>query len=176
MPATQPAPRAEKQPMEIKLAHSPDSDDAFMFYALATNRVKAAVRADWRDIRRQSCRWMTRSHARSPLDTARGSATRGDLRPLPRAHPEFPVADPRRRTEPTDLEQLPGTPTARPRPSATGSGFLRQPPYARFPAGSRARRRDRRARSAADGSYRPSSRSESRAAAGGTRAWWRAVD
>jgi 1,4-dihydroxy-6-naphthoate synthase len=28
--------------MEIKLAHSPDSDDAFMFYALATNRVKAA--------------------------------------------------------------------------------------------------------------------------------------
>jgi 5,8-dihydroxy-2-naphthoate synthase len=27
--------------MEIKLAHSPDSDDAFMFYALATNRVKA---------------------------------------------------------------------------------------------------------------------------------------
>jgi len=26
---------------EIKLAHSPDSDDAFMFYALATNRVKA---------------------------------------------------------------------------------------------------------------------------------------
>ncbi len=27
--------------IEIKLAHSPDSDDAFMFYALATNRVKA---------------------------------------------------------------------------------------------------------------------------------------
>jgi len=27
--------------VEIKLAHSPDSDDAFMFYALATNRVKA---------------------------------------------------------------------------------------------------------------------------------------
>lgn len=26
--------------MEIKLAHSPDSDDAFMFYALATNKVK----------------------------------------------------------------------------------------------------------------------------------------
>ena len=26
---------------EIKLAHSPDADDAFMFYALATNRVKA---------------------------------------------------------------------------------------------------------------------------------------
>jgi len=27
--------------LEIKLAHSPDSDDAFMFYGLATNRVKA---------------------------------------------------------------------------------------------------------------------------------------
>ncbi len=26
--------------MEIKLAHSPDSDDAFMFYALATNKVR----------------------------------------------------------------------------------------------------------------------------------------
>ena len=26
--------------VEIKLAHSPDSDDAFMFYALATNKVK----------------------------------------------------------------------------------------------------------------------------------------
>ena len=25
---------------EIKLAHSPDSDDAFMFYALATNKVR----------------------------------------------------------------------------------------------------------------------------------------
>src|ERR1700722_20883844 len=36
--ATRPAPM---QTMEIKLAHSPDSDDAFMFYALATNRVKA---------------------------------------------------------------------------------------------------------------------------------------
>src|SRR5262249_47672545 len=36
---------ATRQPstktIEIKLAHSPDSDDAFMFYALATNRVKA---------------------------------------------------------------------------------------------------------------------------------------
>jgi 1,4-dihydroxy-6-naphthoate synthase len=35
---------ATRQPsgktMEIKLAHSPDSDDAFMFYALATNKVK----------------------------------------------------------------------------------------------------------------------------------------
>jgi 1,4-dihydroxy-6-naphthoate synthase len=32
---------ATTKTMEIKLAHSPDSDDAFMFYALATNRVKA---------------------------------------------------------------------------------------------------------------------------------------
>jgi 1,4-dihydroxy-6-naphthoate synthase len=28
-----------QQPMEIKLAHSPDSDDAFMFYALATHKL-----------------------------------------------------------------------------------------------------------------------------------------
>ena len=39
MPATQSAPRLEKQPMEIRLAHSPDSDDAFMFYALATHKL-----------------------------------------------------------------------------------------------------------------------------------------
>jgi len=35
------SPKASSKVMEIKLAHSPDSDDAFMFYALATNRVKA---------------------------------------------------------------------------------------------------------------------------------------
>src|SRR6202140_4046536 len=39
MPATQPAPRADQQTMEIKLAHSPDSDDPFMFYALATHKL-----------------------------------------------------------------------------------------------------------------------------------------
>jgi 1,4-dihydroxy-6-naphthoate synthase len=39
MTATQSAPRTEKEPMEIKLAHSPDSDDAFMFYALATHKL-----------------------------------------------------------------------------------------------------------------------------------------
>jgi 1,4-dihydroxy-6-naphthoate synthase len=33
--------QASTKTLEIKLAHSPDSDDAFMFYALATNRVKA---------------------------------------------------------------------------------------------------------------------------------------
>jgi 1,4-dihydroxy-6-naphthoate synthase len=32
--------QATKQATEIKLAHSPDSDDAFMFYALATNKVR----------------------------------------------------------------------------------------------------------------------------------------
>ena len=37
MGTTQPV----SQTTEIKLAHSPDSDDAFMFYALATNRVQA---------------------------------------------------------------------------------------------------------------------------------------
>ena len=31
---------ATSKTTEIKLAHSPDSDDAFMFYALATNRVR----------------------------------------------------------------------------------------------------------------------------------------
>src|SRR5579863_1935075 len=33
--------QAATKTMEIKLAHSPDSDDAFMFYALATSRIKA---------------------------------------------------------------------------------------------------------------------------------------
>jgi 1,4-dihydroxy-6-naphthoate synthase len=32
--------QATTRAMEIKLAHSPDSDDAFMFYALATNKVR----------------------------------------------------------------------------------------------------------------------------------------
>ncbi len=31
---------ATTKPLEIKLAHSPDSDDAFMFYALATQKVR----------------------------------------------------------------------------------------------------------------------------------------
>lgn len=34
------ATEATTKTMEIKLAHSPDSDDAFMFYAMATNKVK----------------------------------------------------------------------------------------------------------------------------------------
>jgi len=33
------ASKTEKEPREIKLAHSPDSDDAFMFYALATHKL-----------------------------------------------------------------------------------------------------------------------------------------
>jgi 1,4-dihydroxy-6-naphthoate synthase len=32
--------KTEKEPVEIKLAHSPDSDDAFMFYALATHKLQ----------------------------------------------------------------------------------------------------------------------------------------
>ena len=39
MMATRPA--TTTKTLDIKMAHSPDSDDAFMFYALATNRVKA---------------------------------------------------------------------------------------------------------------------------------------
>jgi 1,4-dihydroxy-6-naphthoate synthase len=39
MPGRQTASKTEKKPVEIKLAHSPDSDDAFMFYALATHKL-----------------------------------------------------------------------------------------------------------------------------------------
>ncbi len=39
MPGHQTASKTEKEPVEIKLAHSPDSDDAFMFYALATHKL-----------------------------------------------------------------------------------------------------------------------------------------
>jgi 1,4-dihydroxy-6-naphthoate synthase len=40
MPGTQSASKAETETVEIKLAHSPDSDDAFMFYALATHKIQ----------------------------------------------------------------------------------------------------------------------------------------
>ena len=33
-------PAASPKTKEIRLAHSPDSDDAFMFYALATGKVR----------------------------------------------------------------------------------------------------------------------------------------
>jgi len=39
MSARQAASQTEKETQEIKLAHSPDSDDAFMFYALATHKL-----------------------------------------------------------------------------------------------------------------------------------------
>ncbi len=39
MSATQAASKTEKETVEIRLAHSPDSDDAFMFYALATHKL-----------------------------------------------------------------------------------------------------------------------------------------
>jgi 1,4-dihydroxy-6-naphthoate synthase len=39
MAGRQVASRPEKELREIKLAHSPDSDDAFMFYALATHKL-----------------------------------------------------------------------------------------------------------------------------------------
>jgi len=39
MPGRQVASQPEKEAREIKLAHSPDSDDAFMFYALATHKL-----------------------------------------------------------------------------------------------------------------------------------------
>ena len=39
MSGTQAVSKSEKETLEIKLAHSPDSDDAFMFYALATHKL-----------------------------------------------------------------------------------------------------------------------------------------
>lgn len=39
MPGTKAVSKTEKEQVEIKLAHSPDSDDAFMFYALATHKL-----------------------------------------------------------------------------------------------------------------------------------------
>src|SRR5438876_6930476 len=39
MPGQRAASKTEPAPVEIKLAHSPDSDDAFMFYALATHKL-----------------------------------------------------------------------------------------------------------------------------------------
>jgi 1,4-dihydroxy-6-naphthoate synthase len=39
MPGQQATSKSEPAPVEIKLAHSPDSDDAFMFYALATHKL-----------------------------------------------------------------------------------------------------------------------------------------
>src|SRR5205814_9036711 len=35
-------PRGNSSIREVSIAHSPDSDDAFMFYALATNKVRAS--------------------------------------------------------------------------------------------------------------------------------------
>src|ERR1700740_3100424 len=40
MAARQVASQTEKEPRKTKLAHSPDSDDAFMFYALATHKLQ----------------------------------------------------------------------------------------------------------------------------------------
>jgi 1,4-dihydroxy-6-naphthoate synthase len=40
MPGQQVASKTETESREIKLAHSPDSDDAFMFYALATHKLQ----------------------------------------------------------------------------------------------------------------------------------------
>lgn len=36
------AARSKAAPQEVSIAHSPDSDDAFMFYGLATNKVRVA--------------------------------------------------------------------------------------------------------------------------------------
>src|SRR5437660_6302012 len=43
MPGQQAASKTETARIEIKLAHSPDSDDAFMFYALATHKLSTPV-------------------------------------------------------------------------------------------------------------------------------------
>ncbi len=41
MSAQQKDKSAQSPPLDLKLAHSPDSDDAFMFYALATRKIQA---------------------------------------------------------------------------------------------------------------------------------------
>ncbi len=41
MSAKQASTKSAKEETEIKLAHSPDSDDAFMFYALATHKISS---------------------------------------------------------------------------------------------------------------------------------------
>jgi 5,8-dihydroxy-2-naphthoate synthase len=41
-PSADSATTSASQPREITIAHSPDSDDAFMFYGLATNKVRVA--------------------------------------------------------------------------------------------------------------------------------------
>jgi predicted solute-binding protein len=40
MSQTTPAVAIPTETIEISIAHSPDSDDAFMFYGLATNKVR----------------------------------------------------------------------------------------------------------------------------------------
>ena len=40
VPETKDSARGNASTREISIAHSPDSDDAFMFYALATNKVR----------------------------------------------------------------------------------------------------------------------------------------
>jgi len=42
LPISQSPLTASSEPREITIAHSPDSDDAFMFYALATNKVRVS--------------------------------------------------------------------------------------------------------------------------------------
>ena len=37
---TTPEPESSSPVIDISIAHSPDSDDAFMFYGLATNKVR----------------------------------------------------------------------------------------------------------------------------------------
>ena len=50
-------------PREITVAHSPDSDDAFMFYALATNKVRSA--------------WPRFSHTLTDIETLNRKALEG---------------------------------------------------------------------------------------------------
>src|SRR5450759_4721705 len=63
-------------PQEIVSAHSPDSDDAFMFYALATKKVRS---------RRPTFR-----HVRSDIATLNRKALEGFYDPSPIAYHAYP--------------------------------------------------------------------------------------
>src|SRR3954452_12686502 len=51
------------RPLEIAIAHSPDSDDAFMFYAMATKKIRSSM--------------LTTRHVLSDIETLNQKARQG---------------------------------------------------------------------------------------------------
>ena len=64
-------------PSTIHLAHSPDSDDAFMFYALADGQIDT--------------QGLSYVHELQDIETLNGRALRGELKCKARATSSFPV-------------------------------------------------------------------------------------